>query len=371
MHLETWTGIAGCIALLVAAVTSHALPAAPDDVAAAARSAAKTGTPERAIALYREALRRDPKWADGWQELGILLADREEFREAKEAFHRLAGLRPNDGDALALLGLAEFRERRYDAALQHLESARSLPFRTPGLYRLLEYHVALILIARAEFDSARRRLDKLATLSVNTVELAEAEGLAALHMRVLPAELSDSDRRVARDVGAVVLASKRLPAGDVLPQWKRLFEIYPNLRWLRYSFGVYLASVGEMQDAVVAFEHELRGSPANVWPVVQIAACKLSLGQPEAALRYADRAIELDPNLFAGFLFRGRALLHLERDAEAIAPLERAAALEPQSRQLYRILQTAYVRVGRREDARRAGMRADSLGKSEQLSSGR
>lgn len=53
---------------------------------------------EERIADLQARLRSDASWADGWQQLGILLADGGRYREARPCFEKLAALRPEGGD---------------------------------------------------------------------------------------------------------------------------------------------------------------------------------------------------------------------------------------------------------------------------------
>jgi len=67
----------------------------------------------------------------------------------------------------------------------------------------------------------------------------------------------------------------------------------------------------------------------------------------------AEKAVSLVPDVPAGRLVLGRALLDLERTDEAITQLERAAQLAPESAEVHFTLSRAYQRAGRSEDATR------------------
>jgi len=101
---------------------------------AAAEAAKNAGKAEQATGLYRRALAENPRWAKGWESLGILLADRKEYVRAREAFENLVKLQPKSGDAWTLLSLCEFRMGQYDLAVGHLEKARTFEIVDKTLY---------------------------------------------------------------------------------------------------------------------------------------------------------------------------------------------------------------------------------------------
>ena len=125
---------------------------------AAAEAAKNAGKAELAIGLYREALAEDPRWAKGWESLGILLADRKEYVQARESFQNFAKVQPKSGDAWALLGICEFRMGEYDPAVEHMEKARTFEFADDTLFRLVYYHTAAVMVLRGDFDTALVRL---------------------------------------------------------------------------------------------------------------------------------------------------------------------------------------------------------------------
>src|SRR5580698_2342036 len=75
-----------------------------------------------AIRLYREALRLQPSWSEGWWYLGTLLYDQNAYIPARDALARLVQLEPKSPPtAWALLGLCEFETKNYPDSLHHLE----------------------------------------------------------------------------------------------------------------------------------------------------------------------------------------------------------------------------------------------------------
>lgn len=66
---------------------------------------AKTGRPERATALYRAALERDPAYLEAWVNLAALYRDRKDYEEAKRCYREAVALAGPDPVPLFSYGL--------------------------------------------------------------------------------------------------------------------------------------------------------------------------------------------------------------------------------------------------------------------------
>ncbi|MEM8984490.1 MAG: tetratricopeptide repeat protein [Pseudomonadota bacterium] len=79
---------------------------------------------DRAIRLYRDALKQHPDSALSLNALGYTLADRtERYDEAFELIQRAFELEPDNAAIIDSMGWVEFKLGRYDEALKHLERA--------------------------------------------------------------------------------------------------------------------------------------------------------------------------------------------------------------------------------------------------------
>jgi protein O-GlcNAc transferase len=73
---------------------------------------------------------------------------------------------------------------------------------------------------------------------------------------------------------------------------------------------------------------------------------------PEA-IRHFTKATELNPKFAEAYLGLGMSLLAQKNYAEAVAPLEKAAKLQPENPATHYGLATAYSRTGRKDEAER------------------
>jgi len=320
----------------------------------AAVEAQAAGKFEKALELYRLALAQNPAWSEGWESFGILLADRQEYARAREAFENLVKLQSKSGDAWTLLGLCEFRMGQYDLAVGHLEKARTFDIANKALLRLLYYYSAAVMILRGDFDTAQIRLLLLAREGVASDELMEAYGLAALRVASLPGQEPPELRTVVLEVGRLVASAPHLRVKEATVGFEKLIARYPSQPGLRYAYGKYLASHALYAEACEAFKQEVNNSPQDAMARLQIATLQSQqLNRPAEALPVAEEAVKLAPQLFASHFVLGRILLKLGETDRAVRELEAAAQQAPDSVMVHTMLLHAYNKAKRKQDAAR------------------
>ncbi len=113
---------------------------------------------------------------------------------------------------------------------------------------------------------------------------------------------------------------------------------------------------GRPDLALLAYDRALKSSPGQPGLVLKRARALLGLGKGQEALAAADGAIAglngQDSPLLAGALqIRGEALSALDRGREAVEPLTRAVALEPDSWRAKSLLGMALQSQGRHQEA--------------------
>ncbi len=334
--------------------TQSQSPSNPESYSAAAEAAENAGKAAQAIGLYRRALAENPRWAKGWESLGILLADRKEYVQAREAFQNLVKVQPRSGDAWTLLGICEFRLGGYDLAVEHMEKARTFEFADDTLFRLVYYYTAAVMVRRGDFDTALVRLLLLSREGVHSDELIEAYGLASLRIRALPGGEAPTLRTAVMEVGTLVARSRDMTVSDVRKAFEKLIAKDPRLPGLQYTYGSYLASHASYAEACVAFKAELENSPNDPMARLQIATIRAQyLNDPSGGLELAREVVQSAPELFAGHLVLGRIFLKLGETDRAVEELETATKQAPDSVMVHITLLNAYNKANRKDDAAR------------------
>jgi tetratricopeptide (TPR) repeat protein len=318
-----------------------------------ARRAQRDGQSKEAIRLYLKALEVRPEWADGWRNVGLLLADLKDYPRAEIAFKNALKNDPRDGNSWAMLGMVEFQEGRTDDAYGDLQRGRTLGVHNADLENVANYHVAAIMIAKGEFEAARPVLQRLARSGVDDPEVILAFGLAALRLPVVPEKLEESRKPLVLRVGQIEYRAVHALVPETIQVYKQLVAEFPQAPGLHYAFGNYLIDQAHYDEGLAEMQKELELNPKDVMAELQMAMTYLKLSQPEKALSVAEDAARLRPDFFASRYALGWTLYRLGQNDRAITELEMAVKLEPKNARIHFALSQAYQRAHRREEAER------------------
>ncbi|MBY0506740.1 MAG: tetratricopeptide repeat protein [Bryobacteraceae bacterium] len=316
------------------------------DLMSQAQAAREAGRAAEAIGLYQQVVAQAPQLSEAWWYLGTLQFEARQFVGARNAFQQVARLEPTRGPAWAFLGLAEFETGLYPAALRDLLHARATGLTgDEQLAKSALYHQALAANKLGQFELAVRALTAFASANEDSPAILEASGLSALRLAKLPADLTDDEYEVAIQAGRVAFDGMARRRTAAIAGARDLAERYPRQPNVRYLLGNLL--MGEDSPAAIAaFQAELKLSPRHVPARLQIAIEQLSAGKARECATAAAEAARIEPANFAARGLHGRCLTVLGELPAAIAELERAVQLAPDSPETHFHLAAAYSRAG-------------------------
>ncbi|HUO27878.1 MAG TPA: tetratricopeptide repeat protein [Bryobacteraceae bacterium] len=329
-------------------------PAEVRHIQTQAEAARQHNRVDEAIALYKKGVAIAPGWEEGWWALGTLDYTLYQYSEARDAFRHLTALQPNAGAGWALLGLSEFEIKQYDQALQHLHRASELHTgQDQAIADDANFHLALLLTRDQEYEESMKLLSLFGQRNMNDAKFVEAMGIAALRKPLLPSEMVPTDRQLVMDVGRVMYDAAALRTTEAGAEFKILVDKYPDTPNIHYLYGSFLMFV-DADNALREMKKELEISPAHVPAMVTIANEYIQRKDYQAALPYAQKAAELEPQNFPAHAVLGRVLAESGMDVpRGIRELEEARKLAPGSPQVRIALSTAYAKADRKEDAAR------------------
>jgi tetratricopeptide (TPR) repeat protein len=252
-----------------------------------------------------------------------------------------------------MLGLCEFNTREYERAVVSLQRGRALGLGgNAQLESVVRYHTAILYNRLEQFEIAYEILREFLREGNESPKVIEAFGMAMLRMPFLPSEMPPDkrDQVLVAGRGGLNMAARRLD--QARRSFEELVTRYPNSPNVHYSFGIYLLNQ-DADKALAEFHQELKISPEHVPAMLQVAFEHLKRDENEAALPWAEKAVQLSPNLFPARNALGRILLDLGQVDRAIKELEAGVKLAPDSPEMHYALARAYTRAGRREDAAR------------------
>jgi predicted Zn-dependent protease len=155
----------------------------------------------------------------------------------------------------------------------------------------------------------------------------------------------------AHEVSGEIMESMKNYDGAII-EYKKAIEVAPRQPGTHYKLGDLYWSLSQWDNATGQFRAELANDPHNCmaqWKIGDILV-QQSI-KPEEALADVDKALAMCPALSEARLDRGRLLLRLHREQEAIADLKSAERSTPNDPTVHFSLAQAYRALGRREEA--------------------
>lgn len=169
-------------------------------------------------------------------------------------------------------------------------------------------------------------------------------------------ELQPTYEDAIRLHGRILVRQGAVDAG--LAEFRKLMAIRPNAVALYSDMGLaLLTDTSRFQEALEAFDKAIALSPASALTLSQAGAAAQQLGDSARALDYYERANAIQPRADT-FSNIGTIQYRLGDYAKAAAAYEGSLLIRPQSALTHRNLGDAYTRLGRKDDARRAYLKA-------------
>jgi tetratricopeptide (TPR) repeat protein len=308
---------------------------------------------DKALALYRQAVKLKPDWDEGWWNLGSLAYDLDQYAECAPAFHRLAVLKPDSAPAWTMAGLCEYRLRSYEAAADSLSHAEQLKFQGPvELARSARLHLALVLTKTGRFERAITVLTEMTLVHKVAPDVAVAAGIAGLRQPWLPNEVPEESRELVYMLGDAMGSAMEKDYRQATEKFEAALRQYPQEANVHFRFGAFL-NIQDSARGVEEIQKAVELAPNHVPALVGLTVMHLKREEFDSALEMGERAVKAGPEDFSTHIALGRALLAKENPARAAAELEVAVKLAPASPEARFSLASAYSRLSRKADAAR------------------
>jgi tetratricopeptide (TPR) repeat protein len=318
----------------------QALAIAPDNLPARVRLAEAlldAGDRARSRQLF-EALRANPA-SEPAAELGLGRLDAAENHHESAVAHlqRAVDLFPEWGAAYYALALSSRALGRRDEAQRALERHARYGPRWPGL------DDPVLAAVTALRDDAQTSLER----GLKLAEEGDLNGAIAAHEKAL-----------SRDPSIAQAHANLISLYGRVRNWTKAEEHYRavvalgfNLADAHYDYGVLLGMQDEWDLAAAAFRQAVAVDPHHSRAWNNLGQALERQRQFEAAADAYRQAVESEPTFRLARFNRGRMLIALGRNEDAIAELEKLT--EPRDSEAPRYLfalATAHVRAGHRAD---------------------
>jgi tetratricopeptide (TPR) repeat protein len=316
-----------------------------------AQAAEAKGDLASAAINYEQVLKIAPRVASTYNNLGLVYFKQGQLAKAAAVLERGLKVDPKMSSASALLGMTYFQMQEYAKARPHLEAAVAANPKDNNA----EFLLVNDLTKLGDFQAAAMHLEKLAKRTPQNPQIWYT--LAKVYMQLSEAALGkvkeiDPNSVWAHEISAELMESMKNNDGAIV-EWKKAEEVAPRQPGIHYKLGDLYWSLSQWDNATQQFQQELAIDPGNCrieWKLGDILLQKSV--QPEEALAHEDKALAACPNLAEARADRGKVLLRLHREAEAIPELLAAEKSNPADPSTHFLLAQAYRATGNMDQAR-------------------
>lgn len=155
--------------------------------------------------------------------------------------------------------------------------------------------------------------------------------------------------------GSILMRQGEIDAG--LEHFRKVMSLRPNAVAVYNDMGAALYAASRYQEALEAFDKAIALSPGSAITLSRAGAAAQQLGDTTRALSYYEQANAIQPRADT-FSNIGTIQYGLGDYARAAAAYEGSLLIRPVSAVTYRNLGDAYRHLGRKDDARRAYLKA-------------
>jgi Flp pilus assembly protein TadD len=148
--------------------------------------------------------------------------------------------------------------------------------------------------------------------------------------------------------------------GDIdagMAEFRKVMALRPNAVAVYSDMGVALFNASRFQEALDAFDKAITLSPGSALTLGRAGAAAQQLGETKRALAYYEQANAIQPRADT-FSNIGTIQYGLGDYARAASAYEGSLLIRPQSAVTHRNLGDAYTHLGRKDEARRAYLKA-------------
>jgi protein O-mannosyl-transferase len=288
------------------------------------------GKREEALACYKEAVRLNPRYAEGECSLGALLLTMGRLDEAIQ--HLNAALKLNPALAIARndLGTALLDQGKSEEALTcYTEAVRLQPRRPES-----QFNLGALLLKMGHTGEAVQHL--AAAVQYNP-------SLTNAHIYL----------------GKALFEQGKLAEAGV--HLYKAVQLAPDDPEARYNLGTLLSRQGKVDLAIICYREALRLNPEYGLAHGNLGVALMRQGKSDEGLAHLVTAARLNPNDASAHDNLGLAYMELNRFVEAADQFSEVLRLKPEAAEPHHHLALALFRQGKPKEALRYAQKAHDL----------
>lgn len=254
------------------------------------------------------------------------------INEAAQLYQAVLAVRPNEVNALHLLGCCRLQARNPAAALELFDAA----LRSAPSFAMAHSNRAVALRRLGRLQDALASVDQALVRQSDLFD-AHSNRCAILNDLNRPDEaLNNADRAIALRPGDAQAHNNRGEALRRLKRWDEAIacyavaiRIWPGFEEAHFNRGLVLIELDRFEEALMSIEQALAIQPRSAESHYIKGQILWRLRRLDEAVAAFDAAIAIQPDLAKAHGSRGETLRELGLVREALASCERAIALQP------------------------------------------
>src|SRR5215217_6377277 len=291
--------------------------------------------------------------AAGHNSIGLLRAERQDFRAAAAQFALAAKWNPNQEGLNFNLGLASYKSESYKEAIPALEKELKIDPANIAIKQLL----GLSYFMMNDYAKASALLTDVVAVKTQDAALYYPLALSLLKDGKLEAANRVIEQMVT--VGGnspqlhILFSQAQYERGEVdkaLAELKTALTLDPAVRLAHFYTGLIHLKAGKFQDAAREFQEELRLNPGDFQARYHLAFVVLAQQETERGIKMMQEIVREQPEFADARYELGKALLQKGDVKGSIDNLEIAARLQPDQAHVHFQLGRAYVAAGRKTE---------------------
>ena len=290
------------------------------------------GQLDDACIAFSKATELNPNYADGFNNLGILLQDQGRFEDAIVSYAKALAIKPDYVEVLNNMGVALHEHGKLTDAIRTYKKA--LAFKSD--YAEAHYNMGNAFKDQGELDGAVKAYKKALAIKPDYVEALNNIGATFKEQGKVDEAIGAFTNAVSLDpnnIGAFynmgICLKQQRKLEKAVEAYNKAVNIKPDHTEAHYNMGVALQEQGKLDTAIEAYTKALAIKPDYAEAYCNIGVALADQGKLEQAVEAYNKALAIKPDYAEAYCNMGLALSDQGKPEEAITAYNKSLAIEP------------------------------------------
>jgi Flp pilus assembly protein TadD len=344
------------VALMLLPVAVRAQEASPAEAIALEQQ----GKLAEAAQAWQEVTRANPRDGAAFASLGVVLAKGQKYPEAAVAYRKALALNPKLPGLQLNLGLAEFKQGHFAAAIDPLKAAVGTESTNSPKQLQARTLLGLSYYGTQRYAEAVKELEPAAAADPANVELHQVLAQSCLWAREYECALAEFKQILQTNpdsAAAHVLSGEALDGlgktPEAIAEFREAIKASPREPNVHFGLGYLYWKSHQYDDAKREFQAELAIDPGQAEALAYLGDIAMKTGDNEAALALLHKSIQLKNDIRMAAIDLGVILAQQKNYAEAVISLRHAVALDQEEPDAHYRLAHVYQEMGKKMESQK------------------